>query len=264
MANNGEPIKLNVYNLGSSESIHKINAVTYELGGGLYHTAIEVFGKEFSFGYCESGSGVFDCIPQQCELHQFMTSILLGHTSLSKEAIRLVVKQLEFDYPGTSYDLLNRNCHTFSQEFAHQLGVDDLPGWITRFPAIGSTTVKLAKVAYDQAKAVDKQLDLTKKVNQILASEVGIKVISGVGVAFNSAGQMGVALAESTSQFEAKHELKNKAIAMSNSGIGLLSIVMQRVGSAASSFRQNMENKVDKIDDSSNKMKGNDKNSSAD
>ena len=46
----GTPVVLHVYDLGTSPGIQNINKVTYAIGGGLYHTAVEVYGKEYSFG----------------------------------------------------------------------------------------------------------------------------------------------------------------------------------------------------------------------
>jgi hypothetical protein len=44
------PVILHVYDLGTSPNVLTINRVSYALGGGLYHTAIEVYGQEYSFG----------------------------------------------------------------------------------------------------------------------------------------------------------------------------------------------------------------------
>jgi hypothetical protein len=44
------PVVLHVYDLGTSPNVLHINRVSYVLGGGLYHTAVEVYGQEYSFG----------------------------------------------------------------------------------------------------------------------------------------------------------------------------------------------------------------------
>lgn len=53
-----------IYDLaeGSMNSFIK----SYLSMGGIYHVGIEIAGVEWSFGYCEKGSGVFAVEPRKC------------------------------------------------------------------------------------------------------------------------------------------------------------------------------------------------------
>ena len=59
---------LNVYdvtnapNEGTNSAISRLNAVTRQIGvGGIFHGAICIGPVEWSFGFCERGSGVYTC-----------------------------------------------------------------------------------------------------------------------------------------------------------------------------------------------------------
>lgn len=70
----------------SSPAIARLNAVTRELWlGGIFHGAVELehTGREWSFGYCPEGTGVYDCPAKVNPLYRFRESIVLGSTCLS-------------------------------------------------------------------------------------------------------------------------------------------------------------------------------------
>ena len=79
---NGIPVLLHVYDLNvegfeysdqANRTILKSNAFMRDvLGfGGAFHAAVEIFGSEYSFGYCPFGSGVFACEPRKNECYSF-------------------------------------------------------------------------------------------------------------------------------------------------------------------------------------------------
>uniref|UniRef100_A0A453QC23 PPPDE domain-containing protein n=1 Tax=Aegilops tauschii subsp. strangulata TaxID=200361 RepID=A0A453QC23_AEGTS len=97
--------------------------------GGIFHTAIQVYGnEEWSFGYCENGSGVFSCPPAKNPMYTFRESIVLGKTSCSPRTVNQIARELSREWPGASYELLSRNCNHFCNEFCDKLGVPKLPG----------------------------------------------------------------------------------------------------------------------------------------
>jgi hypothetical protein len=61
-----------------------------------------------------------------------------------------------------SYELLTRNCHTFCSEVARELGVKEVPGWITRFATIGNSTRNTVQSARVNVKAFDDRYDISK------------------------------------------------------------------------------------------------------
>ena len=73
-----------------SAAIAYLNAFTRELWlGGIFHGAVELehTGKEWSFGYCEQGSGVYDCPAKLNPLYKFRESINLGTTCLGMSQV---------------------------------------------------------------------------------------------------------------------------------------------------------------------------------
>jgi hypothetical protein len=68
MTLNKVEVYLNVYDVtnasseGTNTAITRLNDVTRQIGmGGIFHGAICIGGVEFSYGYCERGSGVYTC-----------------------------------------------------------------------------------------------------------------------------------------------------------------------------------------------------------
>lgn len=62
----------------------------YTALGGVFHGGIEVNGKEWSYGYCEKGTGVYFCDPKDNPMYEYRESITLGATTLSKAEVRLL------------------------------------------------------------------------------------------------------------------------------------------------------------------------------
>lgn len=88
---------------------------------------MQVYNKEWSFGYCEVGSGVFHCQPKRNPMYTYRESIPLGRTSLTRVRVEAVVEELSQDWLGESYDLLARNCNHFCDAFCVRLGVERVP-----------------------------------------------------------------------------------------------------------------------------------------
>jgi hypothetical protein len=56
--------------------------------GGVFHGAVEVEGWEWSYGYCERGTGVYRCRPRGNPMYKFRESVELGRTSLTRSQAR--------------------------------------------------------------------------------------------------------------------------------------------------------------------------------
>merc|ERR1712136_501852 len=106
------------------------------MGVGAFHAAVEVYGQEWSFGYRpDGGSGIFCSRPRQCDLHIYRESVVMGSTLLSELKVHEIMKRMAKEWPGGNYDVLQRNCCHFSEEFCAKLGVGPLPPWANNFAA---------------------------------------------------------------------------------------------------------------------------------
>eukprot|EP00931_Biecheleriopsis_adriatica_P040856 TRINITY_DN23400_c0_g1_i1.p1 TRINITY_DN23400_c0_g1~~TRINITY_DN23400_c0_g1_i1.p1 ORF type:complete len:180 (-),score=28.47 TRINITY_DN23400_c0_g1_i1:236-748(-) len=126
------PVILHIYDVTGHEVVTGVNEKLRLLGTGAFHGAVEVYGQEWSFGYCEEGTGVFSCPPRGCSAHSFRESVSMGETSKTETEVFEIIAQFENEWPGSGYDLLRRNCCSFSDEFCVQLGVGHIPAWVTR------------------------------------------------------------------------------------------------------------------------------------
>ncbi|XP_072963784.1 uncharacterized protein [Typha angustifolia] len=144
---------LHVYDVTNSDSektnntILQINRIFKDrIGlGGIFHSAVQVYGlEEWSFGYCENGSGVFSCPPGKNPMYTYRECIVLGETTCSILEVKQILRELSRDWPGNSYDLLAKNCNHFCDAFCERLGVLKLPGWVNRFANAGDTAMVVA------------------------------------------------------------------------------------------------------------------------
>ncbi|CAL0303368.1 unnamed protein product [Lupinus luteus] len=113
--------------------------------GGIFHSAVQVYGDdEWSFGFCEQGTGVFSCPSGKNPMYTYRESLTLGKTNLSIFKVNQILRELSREWPGSSYDLLARNCNHFCDELCERLGVLKLPGWVNRFANAGDTAMEVA------------------------------------------------------------------------------------------------------------------------
>eukprot|EP01025_Chloroclados_australasicus_P022980 TRINITY_DN2349_c0_g2_i5.p2 TRINITY_DN2349_c0_g2~~TRINITY_DN2349_c0_g2_i5.p2 ORF type:complete len:192 (-),score=11.84 TRINITY_DN2349_c0_g2_i5:1154-1729(-) len=128
----GQPVVLNVYDLTES------NSYLHWLGLGVYHTGVEIFGIEFAYGgHDYNSSGVFATKPRQAPGEvQFRSSIIIGETDLSREAVQQLVRRMGQFYKGNKYHLLQRNCNHFSSDLSYQLTGRRPPCWINRLAGV--------------------------------------------------------------------------------------------------------------------------------
>jgi len=124
-----ERVFLRVYNLGQTFITRWHNSLVKSYGA--FHTGVEVYGREYCFGATQDdSSGVGWLPPGECEQHDFRESLYMGTTDCSKEQVEKIIIQLSIEWPGSSYDMLRRNCHNFSQALCGKLGVSQPPAWV--------------------------------------------------------------------------------------------------------------------------------------
>ena len=150
----GKEVMLHVYDVTNAAVTKYINKVFKDVSGvgGAFHGAVEVYGKEWSFGYSsDGGTGIFHGEPRKCGCHQYKESIPLGITTLSEEEVNAVLKRMEPNWMGHHYDLLGQNCCSFSNAFALELGVAPIPSWVNRFAGVGNSARGFGSSAVGEA-----------------------------------------------------------------------------------------------------------------
>lgn len=136
-------VVLNVYDLMDSERpywIKNMNWYMYSMGLGLYHSAIELNGREFAFGgHDMPGTGVFENEPRRAEGAIFREAIPLGQTQYTLEESESIIAELSLEYTGISYRLFNRNCNHFAEDLGFRLTGNRAPLWINRLASYGDS-----------------------------------------------------------------------------------------------------------------------------
>lgn len=134
--------------------ISRINGLGRVAGfGGVFHGGIAIDGKEYAFGYCERGTGVYATRPKANPLYTYRESVDLGQTRLAPDEVAALVRRLRDEWPGNGYDLLRRNCCHFCGALARELGVEQPPAWLNRLANAGEVTATAAAEAAAVARS---------------------------------------------------------------------------------------------------------------
>ncbi|OIW19741.1 hypothetical protein TanjilG_18551 [Lupinus angustifolius] len=131
--NNSSLVVLNVYDLTP------INNYMYWFGVGIYHSGIQVHGKEYGFGAHDfPASGVFEVEPRTCPGFIYRTSITLGQTNMSASEFRTFIEIMSCKYHGDTYHLISKNCNHFTDDVSFRLTGKQIPGWVNRLAKLGA------------------------------------------------------------------------------------------------------------------------------
>jgi len=120
-----------------------LNRVLKNMGSGVYHCGVEVFGKEWSFADTESGqgNGVFECPPRKCKGHTYDETVLMGYTTLTEEMVHAIIEVLKIDWQASDYHLLEQNCCHFADDMCRRLGVRGVPERILHMSKVGEACI---------------------------------------------------------------------------------------------------------------------------
>jgi len=134
---NREPVILNVYDMFWT------NEYTGNMGLGVYHSGLEVYGREYAYGgHPFPFSGIFDIAPRAAgelgEQFRFKQAIHLGNTDFRACDVEKILEELGREFRGDRYHLMSRNCNHFSGAFASTLCGRDIPGWVNRLAYVST------------------------------------------------------------------------------------------------------------------------------
>ncbi|XP_011008877.1 PREDICTED: deSI-like protein At4g17486 [Populus euphratica] len=131
--NSETQVVLNVYDLTP------LNQYTYWFGFGIFHSGIEVHGKEYGFGAHDFPvSGVFEVEPRSCPGFIYRCSILLGRITMPPSEFRTFIESAASEYHGDTYHLISKNCNHFTDDISCRLIGKRIPGWVNRLARLGA------------------------------------------------------------------------------------------------------------------------------
>jgi len=143
----GTEVYVHVYDL-----VYDVNQYLYPVGLGIYHSSVEVHGREYAFGgHAYDMSGVFcssspGCPPSAMFAQQqgnkgtgirHRERIFIGYTTKSEREVKETIQLMgTTEFQGSKYHLLQMNCNTFTSELVNRLTGKNVPGWINRLASI--------------------------------------------------------------------------------------------------------------------------------
>jgi len=121
-------VMVNVYDLS------EVNEYARPLGIGIFHSGLVVHGREFSFGgHDYASSGIFETAPKAAPAPAiFREELYVGTTEMNPGEVSNLVGEMDDDFHGNTYHLLERNCNHFVEALCFELTGKMPPGFINR------------------------------------------------------------------------------------------------------------------------------------
>lgn len=152
-----ERVLVRVYHLNKTVVTRALNRNFKSYGA--FHTGVEVYGREWSFGmtFDDWSTGITWNPPGENPDHTFCETLSMGYTTLSPTQVWQLIEEMKTEWRGCTYHLLSRNCHHFSDAFCQKLGVNRIPTWLNELAGTGAATVEFldsADSGYDGGEAI--------------------------------------------------------------------------------------------------------------
>ncbi|XP_018841042.1 deSI-like protein At4g17486 isoform X2 [Juglans regia] len=126
-------VLLNVYDLTP------LNNYMSWFGFGIFHSGIEVHGREYGFGAHDfPASGVFEVEPRTCPGFVYRCSVPLGRITMLPSEFRVFIENVASEYHGDTYHLISKNCNHFTDDISWRLTAKHIPGWVNRLARLGA------------------------------------------------------------------------------------------------------------------------------
>eukprot|EP00758_Cryptobia_borreli_P013355 Tbor_TRINITY_DN5825_c2_g3::TRINITY_DN5825_c2_g3_i1::g.6679::m.6679 len=147
-------IRLNVYHLiASDNSVKTVGKDVLDIiGMGIYHSGLEVFGQEISFGGDPTGKnhpstpGIFFVDPKSACSH-FKEQIVLGNVTesvINERRLDEILTALAPNWRAASYNLLSHNCNSFTYALAEAIDpslIYSFPKYVNRLANTGTAVI---------------------------------------------------------------------------------------------------------------------------
>mmetsp|Transcript_5011 Transcript_5011/g.5805 ORF Transcript_5011/g.5805 Transcript_5011/m.5805 type:complete len:130 (+) Transcript_5011:128-517(+) len=112
----GVEIVLNVYDLSPA------NEYAYPIGLGVYHSGVEINGREYTFA---GGGGIFYHSPKNPPgagaagdiAVKFREGVVVGVFQGGQGEIESVISNLKDGFRGDDYNIVRKNCNHFAESF---------------------------------------------------------------------------------------------------------------------------------------------------
>ena len=127
-------VYINIYLLNDS----RICQLLHRIGLGAYHSSVTLGNKEFFYGYCSKGSGIGEIEYSDSDplLYQHM---YVSEVDMNEDNVKHIIKDMSREYRGRNYDILNYNCHIFTNDLCKRICGTKLPEWVNRLPRLLSS-----------------------------------------------------------------------------------------------------------------------------
>eukprot|EP00930_Biecheleria_cincta_P028349 TRINITY_DN19786_c0_g1_i1.p1 TRINITY_DN19786_c0_g1~~TRINITY_DN19786_c0_g1_i1.p1 ORF type:complete len:280 (-),score=37.11 TRINITY_DN19786_c0_g1_i1:16-732(-) len=148
-----EPVKVNIYDIGTSGRSSIVNTMLRPFGAGAFHCGVEVYGLEWSFSDIATDlakdvtmlrSGVFSSWPKNCKGHRYSETVEMGLTQKTEVQVLMMISKMEEQWQVATYDVLRKNCCHFVDELCVRLGVGHIPPLLLKLAELGSSIVGAA------------------------------------------------------------------------------------------------------------------------
>jgi hypothetical protein len=131
-----ETVYLNIYNVSSANTFLEF------FGFGFYHTAVELYAHEFSYGgHDYDVSGIVVVEAGNTAGLTLKERLPVGVTYYNEYEIDEVVRQFGTFWLGQDYDPFEHNCNCFTERFISHIVDKELyyyPEYVNRFGQLGS------------------------------------------------------------------------------------------------------------------------------